>query len=121
MKVRVVNQLPLGLILDTAFVRRYESSLIFEGPGAGWFKPTPTSPRVPLLPWSERPRELDRKAHAVQKTSTEEDHHEDELAWVTTLTEKEWIISEDEDQSHASKNFAGSRGNVYGMGMGIPW
>ena len=36
-------------------MRRYETSLIFERPGAGWFKPTPTSPRVPLLPWSERP------------------------------------------------------------------
>ena len=69
-EVRVVDQLPLGLILGTAFMRRYESSLVFEGPGAGWFKTTPTSPRVPLLPWLERPREPDRKAHAVQKTST---------------------------------------------------
>ena len=43
-KVRVVDQLPLGLILGTAFMRRYESSLIFEDPGGGWFKPTPTSP-----------------------------------------------------------------------------
>ena len=34
-KVRVVDQLPLSLILGTAFMRRYESSLIFEGPGAG--------------------------------------------------------------------------------------
>ena len=36
------------------------------------------------------------------KTATEEDYQEDELAWVTTLTEQEWIISEDEDQSHAT-------------------
>ena len=36
------------------------------------------------------------------KTATEEDDQEDELAWVTTLTEQEWIISEDEDQSHAT-------------------
>ena len=35
------------------------------------------------------------------KTATEEDDQEDELAWVTTLTEQEWIIREDEDQSHA--------------------
>ena len=35
------------------------------------------------------------------KTATEEDDQEDELEWVTTLTEQEWIISEDEDQSHA--------------------
>ena len=34
------------------------------------------------------------------KTATDEDDQEDELAWVTTLTEQEWIISEDEDQSH---------------------
>ena len=36
------------------------------------------------------------------KTTTEEDDQEDELKWVTTLTEQEWIISEDEDQSHAT-------------------
>ena len=36
------------------------------------------------------------------KTATEEDDQEDELAWVTILTEQEWIISEDEDQSHAT-------------------
>ena len=35
------------------------------------------------------------------KTATEEDDQEDELEWVTTLTEQEWIIREDEDQSHA--------------------
>ena len=34
------------------------------------------------------------------KTATEEDDQEDEFAWVTTLTEQEWIISEDEDQKH---------------------
>ena len=34
-KVRVVDQLPLGLILGTAFMRRYESSLAFKGPGSG--------------------------------------------------------------------------------------
>jgi len=32
------------------------------------------------------------------KTATEEDDQEDELAWVTPLTEQEWIIGEDEDQ-----------------------
>ena len=32
------------------------------------------------------------------KTATEEDDQEDELAWVTALTEQEWIISEDEGQ-----------------------
>ena len=36
------------------------------------------------------------------KTATEEDDQDDELEWVTTLTEQEWIISEDEDQSHAT-------------------
>ena len=36
------------------------------------------------------------------KTATEEDDQEDELERVTTLTEQEWIISEDEDQSHAT-------------------
>ena len=36
------------------------------------------------------------------KTATEEDLQEDELKRVTTLTEQEWIISEDEDQSHAT-------------------
>ena len=110
-KVRVVDQLPLGLILGTAFMRRYESSLIFEGPGAGWFKPTPTSPRVPFLPWLERPRERDRKELAVEETAiedgdqeeetVEEGDQEDVLAWVTTLADQEWIFSEDEDQSHS--------------------
>ena len=33
------------------------------------------------------------------KIATEEVDQEDE--WVTTLTEQEWIISEDEDQGHA--------------------
>ena len=36
------------------------------------------------------------------KTATEEDDQEDELERVTTLTKQEWIISEDEDQSHAT-------------------
>ena len=35
------------------------------------------------------------------KTATEEDDQEDELEWVTTLKEQEWIISEDEDQRYA--------------------
>ena len=35
------------------------------------------------------------------KTATQEDDQEDKLEWVTTLTEQEWIISEDEDQTHA--------------------
>ena len=35
------------------------------------------------------------------KTATEEGDQEDELEWVTTLTEQEWIISEEEGQSHA--------------------
>ena len=35
MKVRVVEQLPIGLIRGTAFMRRYGSSLHFEGPGPG--------------------------------------------------------------------------------------
>ena len=42
-KVRVVDQLPIGLILGTEFMRRYESSMSFEGPGSGVFKPTPVS------------------------------------------------------------------------------
>ncbi len=41
-KVRVVEQLPLALILGTASLRRYEGSLSFEGTAARWFKPTPT-------------------------------------------------------------------------------
>ena len=36
------------------------------------------------------------------KTTTEKDDQEDELERVTILTEQEWIISEDEDQSHAT-------------------
>ena len=104
-KVRVVDQLPLGLILGTAFMGRYESSLIFEGPGAGWFKPTPTSPRAQLLPWLERPRERGRETHAVQKTAAEKDDQEDKLAWVTSLSKKEWIFSEDEDQGHEYRTF----------------
>ena len=36
------------------------------------------------------------------KTATEEDDEEDELERVTTLIEQERIISEDEDQSHAT-------------------
>ena len=48
-------------------MRRYESSLIFEGPGAGLFKPTPTSPRVPLLPWLERPNT--RRPRGPQQTT----------------------------------------------------
>ena len=36
------------------------------------------------------------------KTATEKDDQEDELERVTTLTKQEWIISEDEDQRHAT-------------------
>ena len=36
------------------------------------------------------------------KAATEEDDQEDELERLTTLTEQEWIISEDEDQSHTT-------------------
>ena len=36
------------------------------------------------------------------KTATEGDHQENELERVTTLTEQEWIMSVDEDQSHAT-------------------
>ena len=36
------------------------------------------------------------------KIVTEEDEQEDELERVTTLTKQEWIISEDEDKSHAT-------------------
>ena len=46
--------------------------------------------------------ELPRGGTSRMKTATEEDDQEDELAWVTTLTEQEWIISEDEGQSHAT-------------------
>ena len=45
-KVRVVDQLPLGLILGTAFMRSNESSLIFEGPGAGCLNPPRHLPAV---------------------------------------------------------------------------
>ena len=57
-RVRVGDRLPIGLILGTKLMRRYESSMSFEGPGSGVFKPTPTSPRVSLLAWLEHPRGL---------------------------------------------------------------
>lgn len=50
-KIRVVERLPFGLILGTAFMRRHHSALLFDGPGSGWFRPGAESPRVPLLPW----------------------------------------------------------------------
>lgn len=56
-RVRVVEGLPVGRILGTAFMRRYKSTLDFGGSGSGWFRPTPTSSRMPLLPWLEPQRE----------------------------------------------------------------
>lgn len=52
-RVRVVEDLPVGLILGAAFMRRYNSVLFFEG--GGWFKPTRDSARVPMLDPKPRP------------------------------------------------------------------
>ena len=51
------------------------------------------------------------------KTATEEDDQEDEFAWVTTLTEQEWIISEDENQSPATPGVL-QLGATAGQGQG---
>ena len=96
MRVRVVEQLPIGLIMGTAFMRRYGSSLHFEGPGPGWFKPTQTSPRAPLLPWMERPRET---AQFMEAEDATEDIHEDSGDIAMTLDDQEWILSLDDNQS----------------------
>lgn len=47
-RIRVVEGPPFRLILGTAFLRHYSSTILLEG--AGSFKPTPDSCRVPLLP-----------------------------------------------------------------------
>ncbi|CAB1106551.1 unnamed protein product [Ectocarpus sp. CCAP 1310/34] len=99
MRVRVVEQLPLGLIVGTEFLRRYESSLILERPGSGWFKPTPTSKRVPRLPWLERPRQKEGILHAMEGAS--EDDQEENAMRVRTPDDQEWIISLDENQTSA--------------------
>lgn len=65
-RVRVVEGLPFGLILGTAFMRQYQGSLIFEGPGSGSFKPTPGSDRVPLLSWLEQPRGKSKALNACE-------------------------------------------------------
>lgn len=96
-KVRVVEQLPLGLILGTSFMRRYESSLIFEGPGSGWFKPTPTAARVPLLPWMERPRDKDgTRAMEIDDVREASQEKDGQAMWM--LDDQEWTVSLDEDQ-----------------------
>jgi len=93
-KVRVVDQLPIGLILGTEFMRRYESSMSFEGPGSGFFKPTPTSLRVPLLPWLEQPRRRPDGASIVDSDVTSS---ATENGAVMTLNGTEWTISLDDD------------------------
>ena len=52
-RVRVVVDLPFGLILGAAYLRHYNSVLDFGG--LGTFKPSGDSPCVPLLP-AEQPR-----------------------------------------------------------------
>lgn len=99
MKVRVVEQLPIGLIMGTAFMRRYGSSLHFEGPGSGWFKPTQTSPRAPLLPWMERPRDRRGTAQSMEAEEAAEENRENSCETAMTLDEQEWILSLDDNQS----------------------
>ncbi|CAB1112528.1 unnamed protein product [Ectocarpus sp. CCAP 1310/34] len=52
-RVRVVQDLPFGLILGAAFLRHYDSVLDFKGPGS--FKPSGDSDSVALLP-AKRPQ-----------------------------------------------------------------
>ena len=52
------------------------------------------------------------------KTATEEDDQEDELERLTTLTEQEWIISEDEDQSHTIPEVLQQLGATAGQDQG---
>ena len=95
-KVRVVEGLPVGVILGTAFMRQYESALLFDGPGSGWFKPTPTSKRVPLLPWLMPPSGRLRSSRENEDSPLAQ-VVEDERA--TTCRPEEWIPSEDPQQS----------------------
>lgn len=71
-RVRVVEGLPVGLILGTAFMRRYHSTLDFGGVGAGWFRPSPTSDRTPLLPWLE-PQRMNTKTPRGRDMRPEEE------------------------------------------------
>ena len=90
----MVDRLPIGLILGTEFMRRYESSMSFEGQGSGVFKPTPTSPRVPLLPRLEQPR---RKSDGASMLESDITPSAPEEGAVMTLNGTEWTISLDDD------------------------
>ena len=93
-RVRVVDRLRIGLILGTEFMPRYESSMSFGGPGSRFFKPTPTSPRVPLLPWLEQPRRRPEAAFMVESDVTPSTTAE---GAVMTLNGTEWTIRLDGD------------------------
>lgn len=90
--VRVVEGLPFGLVLGTAFMRYHGSSLLFAGPGSGHFKPNPHSSLVPLLPWTY-PNQGRKRSDGTYEREEGDLQVQEEISYFSPA---QWIPSEDQ-------------------------